>query len=222
MITVHHLEKSRSHRVLWLLEELGASYEIKEYKRNPKTQLAPKELKAVHPLGKSPVITEGDRTIAESGAILEYLLDRFDEKDALRPAREKDEYLEYRYWMHYAEGSAMAPLMLKVVFDQLPKQAPWVAKPLMSGINKAVSKEYINPEVREHMDFWEATLAARPYIAGERFTAADIQMSFVVEGALMGAQAGTYARCRAYLKKIKAREAFERAEARGGAFTLEF
>lgn len=220
-IVVHHLEKSRSHRILWLLEELGAPYEIKEYKRDPKTQLAPRELKEIHPLGKSPVITEGDLTIAETGAIVEYLLDRFDNENSFRPAQDSDQFLSYRYWMHYSEGSAAPPLLLKVVFDQLPKQAPFLAKPLLAAINKAVSKEYINPQVKNHLQFWESKLSTHPYLVGENFTAADIQMSFAMEGALLGAPTGKYTACRDYLKKIKARKAFAAAEKRGGEFSLD-
>ena len=220
-IIVHHLEKSRSHRILWLLEELGAPYEVKEYKRDPKTQLAPRELKEIHALGKSPVITEGEVVVAESAVIMEYLLDRFDEK-GLRPEGGTEEFLRYRYWMHYAEGSAMSPLLLKVVFDQLPRQSPLLVKPLLAGVNKAVSKEYINPEIRLHMDYWEKELGERTYFAGESFTAADIQMSFAMEGGLAAMGAKRYPKIGAHLERVKGREAFARAEERGGAFDLDF
>ena len=129
MITVHHLNNSRSQRVLWLLEELGLTYEIKRYERDPKTMLAPASLHEVHPLGKSPVITDGDLTLAESGAIIEYLVDRYG-NGRLRPAIGTPEYLRYTYWLHYAEGSAMPPLLLKLIFDQIEKNSsPFFVRP---------------------------------------------------------------------------------------------
>src|SRR5262245_34627786 len=130
MIVVHHLEKSRSHRILWLLEELGAEYEIKKYKRDPKTMLAPKELRAFHPLGKSPVVTDGDQVLAESGAIIEYLVERYDTKGTLAPKPNTPERARHQYWLHYAEGSAMPPLVMKLVFETIKKKAPFVVRPI--------------------------------------------------------------------------------------------
>ncbi|AWV89121.1 glutathione S-transferase family protein [Bradymonas sediminis] len=223
MLTVHHLNNSRSHRVLWLLEELGVEYQIKTYERDPQTMLAPKSLRDVHPLGKSPVITHAGHTIAESGAILEYLVDTFgqDAPTQLRPAPDTPEFLRYRYWMHYAEGSAMPALMLRMVFDQLPAQGPWLARPLLAAVASAAKTQFINPQLRRHLAFWEEELAERAYFAGDAFSAADIQMSFVLHGAVAGeASAAKTSRARALLRRLQARPAYERAEARGGALDL--
>ncbi len=221
MVTVHHLNNSRSQRVLWLLEELGVDYEITRYERDPHTMLAPKSLREVHPLGKSPVITDGPHVIAESGAILEHLVDTYGQ-GRLRPEPDSDAYLRYRYWMHYAEGSAMPSLLLKIVFDQLPKQGPLLARPLLKGVSLAVSKQFIDPEVNKHMRYWEQELNARPHFAGEAFTAADIQMSFPVEGAMSrGADVTRYPRLTAWLDAVRQRPAFQRALSRGGEFSLK-
>ncbi|MFW6057993.1 MAG: glutathione S-transferase, partial [Persicimonas sp.] len=152
MLTVHHLENSRSHRILWLLEELELDYELTCYERDPETMLSPPELRAIHPLGKSPVITDGEHTIAESAAILEYVLDEYGE-GRLRPAEGTDEYLSYRYWMHYAEGSAMPPLLLKLVFSKLPERSPWLVRPLVGQISKMVNSTYVDPQLELHMTY---------------------------------------------------------------------
>ena len=215
MITVHHLENSRSQRVLWLLEELGLDYDVKRYARDRETMLAPPELRAIHPLGKSPVITDGDVTVAESGAIVEYLTARCG--GALVPALGTAEHRLYTYWLHYAEGSAMPPLLLKLVFSRLAPGSPALVRPLVRGIAKAVTAKFVDPELRRHAAFWEGALADRPWFSGEAFTAADIQLSFPLEAfAARGTGAG--ARLTDWLARIHARPAYRRALERGGPY----
>ena len=181
MIIVHHLNDSRSQRVLWLLEELGVPYEIKRYARDAKTMLAPPELRAVHPLGKSPVITDGSNTVAESGAIIEYVLDRYGD-GRLRPALGSEDRLRYTYWLHFAEGSAMPPLLMKLVFDRIEASPmPFFVRPIARGIANNVKTNFILPNLERHLAFMEGELAARDWFAGPDFSAADIQMSFPVE-----------------------------------------
>ena len=151
MITVHHLNNSRSQRVLWLLEELGLPYEIKRYERDPKTMLAPASLRKIHPLGKSPVITDGELTLAESGAIIEYLVDRYG-NGRLRPALDTPEHLRYTYWLHYAEGSAMPPLLLKLIFDQIEKSPMlFFVRPIARSITNRVKSSFIEPQIAQHL-----------------------------------------------------------------------
>lgn len=219
MITVHHLNNSRSQRVLWLLEELGLPYEIQKYQRDPKTMLAPPELKAVHPLGKSPVITDGDAVVAESGAIIEYLLDRYGE-GRLRPAAGTPERLRFTYWLHFAEGTAMNPLLMKLVFNRiLHAPMPFFAKPIARGIANKVLGSFVDPNIRSQLDFMEAELGKSEWFAGGEFSAADIQMSFPLEAAAQ--RAGLDAsrpRLSAFLKRIHARPAYRRALERGGPY----
>lgn len=211
MLTVHHLENSRSHRVVWLLEELGTDYEITKYERDPETMLAPPELRDVHPLGKSPVITDDGHTIAESGAILEYILDVYGDGE-LRPDPGTDTYLQYRYWMHYAEGSAMPMLVLKLVFRELPEQGPWLMGPLLRQISKMVSAEYINPQIDRHIDFWADELEGQQYFVGDEFTAADIQMSYPLAGALGDrGDPEEHGHLHALLDRLEERPAYNRA-----------
>jgi len=220
MITVHHLNNSRSQRVLWLLEELGAAYEVKRYERDAKTMLAPPELLAVHPLGKSPVIVDGDATVAESGAIIEYLIDRYG-AGRLIPAAGTAERLRYTYWLHYAEGSAMPPLLLKLVFDRVENSpAPWPISAVARRIAGTVTRSFIGPQLKRHLDYMEAELAAHAWFAGEEFSAADVQMSFPLEAA--ASRAGLKAdrpRLMAFLDRIHARGAYKRALERGGPYT---
>ena len=183
MITVHHLNNSRSQRVLWLLEELGLPYEVKRYQRDAKTMLAPASLRAVHPLGKSPVITDGDVTIAESGAIVEYLLDAHG-AGRLRPPAGTPDRLRFTYWLHYAEGSAMPPLLLSLIFGRLPKgPMPFFVRPIARGISDKARKTFIAPQLKTHLDFMEAELGKNAWFADNEFSAADIQMSFPAEAA---------------------------------------
>jgi glutathione S-transferase len=221
MITVHHLNNSRSQRVLWLLEELGLDYEIKFYTRDRKTMLAPPELLAVHPLGKSPVITDGELTVAESGAIIEYLVERYG-NGALIPSAASSERLRYRYWLHYAEGSAMPPLLLKLVFDRIENApAPFFVRPIAKAIAQRGKTSFIEPQLKRHLDFMEGELGQSLWFAGARMTAADIQMSFPLEAArARGGLDASRPRLDQFLQRIHARDAYKRALARGGEFTL--
>ena len=219
-ITVHHLNNSRSQRVLWLLEELGLPYTVKRYERNAKTMLAPPELKAVHPLGKSPVITEGAATVAESGAILEYLLDRAGDSP-LRPAAGTPEFLRYRYWLHYAEGSAMPPMLLSLVFSRLKKAPmPFFARPVARGIADKAMRTFVGPQVTLHLHYMERALGTAAWFAGEQFSVADIQMSFPVEAAAARAGLASYPNLAGFLARIHARPAYQRALQQGGPFDL--
>ena len=219
MITVHHLNNSRSQRILWLLEELGTPYEIKKYERDPNTMLAPPSLLKVHPLGKSPVITDGDVTVAESGAIIEYLLERYGQ-GRLRPAAGTPERLRYTYWLHFAEGSAMSPLLLKLIFDRIPKSPmPFFAKPIARGISSKVLAAFVEPNLKRQLDFFEAELGKSAWFAGDEFSAADIQMSFPVETAAQ--RAGLNAsrpKLMSFLQRIHARPTYKRALERGGHY----
>lgn len=220
MITVHHLNNSRSQRVLWLLEELGLPYEIKHYQRDPKTSLAPPELRQVHPLGKSPVITDGALTVAESGAILEYLVERYG-NGRLKPTGEQ-ELLHYRYFMHFAEGSAMPPLVMKLVFNKVKRApAPFFVKPIARSIADKVLGSFVQPNIDAQLKFVEAELAARPWFAGAEFSAADVQMSFAAEAwAVRAGDMGRYPKLREFLDRIHARPAYRRALERGGPYDL--
>ena len=221
MVVVHHLENSRSQRVLWLLEELGVPYEVKRYERDAQTMLAPPSLKAVHPLGKSPVITDGDATIAESGAIVEYLVERYG-NGRLVPPVGTPERLRYSYWMHYAEGSAMPPLLLKLVFDRVETApAPFFVRPIARAIAGRAKSSFIEPQIALHLDYLERELAKSTWFAGSDFTAADVQMSFPLEAA--AARAGldaTRPKLMAFLERIHARPAYRRALEKGGPYEL--
>ena len=221
MLTVHHLNNSRSQRVLWLLEELGLDYEIRRYERDQETMLAPESLRKVHPLGKSPVITDGRLTIAESGAIVEYLVDEYG-AGRLAPARGTPERLRYTYWLHYAEGSAMPPLLLKLVFDRIESgPMPFLVRPVARAIARRVKSSYIAPQIERHLDFLEAELARHAWFAGDEFSAADIQMSFPLEAAAArGGLDESRPRLMAFLARIHARPAHALALERGGVFSL--
>ena len=221
MITVHHLNNSRSQRVLWLLEELGVAYEIQKYQRDAKTMLAPPELLKVHPLGKSPVITDEGTTVAESGAIIEYLLERHG-KGRLEPARGTPERLRFTYWLHFAEGSAMSPLLMKLVFDRIETSPmPFFAKPIARGISRKVKTAMIEPNLKRHLDHMERELTKSEWFAGDEFSAADIQMSFPVEAsALRAGLDSSRPKLMTFLKKIHARPAFRRALERGGPYSF--
>jgi glutathione S-transferase len=183
MITVHHLNNSRSQRVLWLLEELGVEYEVKRYERDRITMLAPPSLRAVHPLGKSPVITDGPLTLAESGAIVEYLAERYCGGRMLPPPG-TPERLRCVYWLHYAEGSAMPPLLMALIFRRVREApAPFFVRPIARGIADKVMTTFIGPQIKLHLDYMEGELGKSTWFAGNEFTAADIQMSFPLEAA---------------------------------------
>jgi glutathione S-transferase len=221
MITVHHLNNSRSQRILWLLEELGLDYEIKRYQRDPRTMLAPPELREIHPLGKSPVITDGALTVAESGAIIEYLIERYG-NGRLAPAIGAQERTRYTYWLHYAEGSAMPPFLLKLVFDKIEQgPLPFFVKPIARAIAQKVKRTFIEPQIVRHLDYMEAELAKSTWFAGDEFTAADIQMSFPLEAAVVrGGLDASRPKLMTFLDRIHARPAYQRAIERGGEFAL--
>ncbi|MEO6029851.1 MAG: glutathione S-transferase [Candidatus Binatia bacterium] len=221
MVIVHHLENSRSQRMLWLLEELGVAYEVKRYARDKETMLAPPELRAVHPLGKSPVVTDDGVTVAESGAIVEYLVDRYGNGRLLPPAG-TPERLRYTYWLHYAEGSAMPPLLLKLVFDRLEvAPMPFFIKPIARAISGRAKSSFIEPQIKLHLDYLDSELGKATWFAGNEMTAADIQMSFPLEAA--DARAGLASgrpKLKAFLDRIHARPAYQRALAKGGPYEL--
>lgn len=220
MIVVHHLNNSRSQRVLWLLEELGVPYEIKRYQRNAQTMLAPPELRAVHPLGKSPVVTDGDLTLAESGAIVDYLVERYGD-GRLAPKLGTPERLRYIYWMHYAEGSAMTPLLMKLLFDRLPRGVPALIRPVARLIAAGALRSFVTPNIQRHLDFMEGELGNGDWFAGKEFTAADIQMSFPLEAAAArGGLDAARPKLWSYLRRIHARPAYQRAIEKGGPYGL--
>ena len=223
MLTVHHLETSRSQRILWLLEELGVPYEVKVYRRDTATRLAPPELKAIHPLGKSPVLSDDGEVIAESGAIIEYLVERYGreargELAQLQPPGGTPEYRQCRYWMHYAEGSLMNWLVMKLVFVSIPKQPmPFFARPIAKAICGKVQATLIDPNLQAALDFIESHLATHAWFAGPYITMADFQMSFAVEALLSRAtDTARYPQLHAYRQRMRARPAYLRAEAKGG------
>jgi glutathione S-transferase len=223
MLTVHHLETSRSQRILWLLEELGVPYELKIYKRNPATRLAPPELKQVHPLGKSPVITDDGETIAESGAIIEYLGEKYGgraqgELAHLVPSPGTPAHRQCRFWMHYAEGSLMNWLVMKLVFTLIPNRPmPFFAKPVARGLSAKVQEQLIDPNLKTSCDFIEEHLGRNRWFAGPDLTMADFQMSYPVEALLArAADARRYPRIVEYRDRIRARPAYQRGEAKGG------
>ncbi|HEX7933013.1 MAG TPA: glutathione S-transferase [Paraburkholderia sp.] len=221
MLTVHHLNNSRSQRVLWLLEELGVPYEIMRYQRDPKTMLAPPELRAVHPLGKSPVITDDGLTIAESGAIIEYLVGQYGH-GRFAPAPGTPERLRYTYWLHYAEGSAMPPLLLKLVALRIASAPmPFFAKPIARKIAATLQSSFIDPQLKLHLGYIESELSKSAWFAGDEFTAADVQMSFPLEAATArGGMDGQLPAVTAFLQRIHARPAYKRALERGGEYGI--
>jgi len=219
MIVVHHLDNSRSQRILWMLEELGLDYEVKRYAREPSMQ-APASLKAVHPLGKSPVITDGDKTLAESGAILEYLAETYG-RGQLIPTAGTAERIHYRYFLHYAEGSLMPLLLMKLIFSRIPSRLPFFFKPVGRAIVKGANATLLDPQLGTHFMFLESELARREWFAGPEFTAADIQMSFPLEAAAARAPiVRQMPKLAAFLDRIHARPAYQRALARGGPYEL--
>jgi glutathione S-transferase len=222
MIVVHHLERSRSQRVLWLLEELGLPYRVERYARDPETMLAPPALRRVHPLGKSPVVEDGEQVVAESGAIIEYLVERHGGSKALRPAAGTPELLRYRYWLHYAEGSAMPPLLLSLIFARLPQgPMPFIVRPVVRGIAETVKRKFVLPQLRLHFGWVEQELGRSEWFAGDAFSAADVQMSFPLEAAAArGVLGAEHPRALAWLERIHARPAYRRALEQGGPYDL--
>lgn len=219
MITVHHLNNSRSQRVLWMLEELGVPYEIQRYERDPKTMLAPASLKKVHPLGKSPVITDGDLVVAESGAIIEYLAHTYG-KDTMLPEADGQAWLDYTYWLHYAEGSLMPPLVMRLVFQKVKNSPmPFFIKPVAKGIADKTTATFIGPMIKTHLDFVEAHLAKNTWFLGDNLSAADIQMSFPLEASVARGIVGKdRPHINAWVEKAHARPAYQRALEKGGEY----
>ena len=206
MIKVHHLNNSRSQRILWLLEELGVDYDIINYQRDPVTRLAPAELKAIHPLGKSPVISDSDLVVAESGAIIEYLVNKYG-NGRLRPKSDTAAYVKYSQWMHFAEGSAMLPLLLALYVGRL-------------GAAGAPLGPRISSEIDNHISYISAELGDNLYLMGNELSAADIQISFVVEIAEARKMLSAYPNLQAYVERLHANPAYIRALERGGPYTL--
>lgn len=224
MVIVHHLENSRSQRVLWALEELGVPYEVKKYERDPVTNLAPESLKKVHPLGKSPVMTDqsaegGPVTIAESGAIIEYLAQTYG-KENFTPKVGTEASRQYAYWMHFSEGSLMQQLLLKIIFDKVANSPmPFFVKPIAKGIAKKVMTGYVSPNISVMLDFIEDHLSTNEWFTGEVLTGADIQMSFPLEGCVMSGVAGAkYPNIQAYVKRIHARAGYQKGLEVGGPY----
>lgn len=221
MIIVHHLNNSRSQRVLWLLEELGLPYDIVRYQRDPKTLLAPRELRAIHPLGKSPILQDGEVTLAESGAVVEYLIERYGQ-GRLRPTVGSPDWLRYIYFLHYAEGSAMVPLLFKLVFVRMETApVPFFAKPVARMLAKGAQKAFVDPQLKLHLDYLEGEIGKSEWFAGEAFTAADIQMSFPLEAASARVRvAEKFPHVAAFLERIHQRPAYQCALQRGGPYDL--
>lgn len=221
MIVVHHLENSRSQRILWLLEELGADYRVKRYERDKSSGLAPPALLKVHALGKSPVITDSGVTVAESGAIVEYLVDRYDD-GRLRPPAGTPERLAYTYWLHYAEGTFMPLMILSLVMRRIESAPmPFFVRPVARGIVAKVRGGYLDPNVDRNLAFMESRLAEFRWFCGEQMTAADIQMSFALEAAEVRADLGAeYPHLAGFLERIRERPAYQAALERGGPYQL--
>ncbi len=218
MIIVHHLEDSRSQRVLWLLEELGVAYEVKRYNRDPVTSLAPPELYDIHPLGKSPVISDGDIVVAETGAIFEYLVDTYDKKCVLKPATGTQTARDFTYWLHYAEGSAMTNLLLKLVFSRLPERAPRLMRPIVKRVSSSAEEGFIDPRIAEHTAWWNTSLAATGFFVGDLFSAADIMMSFPLEASATRTDLSELPHIKAFLERMHSRPAYAAALERGGPY----
>ena len=218
MVIVHHLEDSRSQRVLWLLEELGTPYEVKRYNRDPITSLAPPELYDIHPLGKSPVITDGEIAVAETGAIFEYLIETYDQEGRLKPAAGSQVARDYTYWLHYAEGSAMTNLLLKLVFSRLPDRAPRLMRPIVKQISGRAEEGFIDPRIEEHVAWWERSLSESDYFVGDMLSGADIMMSFPLEAAATRTDLSSCPNISGFLERIHARPAYQAALERGGPY----
>ncbi len=221
-ITVHHLNESRSQRVLFLLEELGVPYEIAFYQRDPKTMLAPRALAAIHPLGKSPVVVDGGSVLAETGLIVDTLIDRHGAGSTLRPEAGAPDRLRYDYFLHYAEGTLMPLVLLSLVFARIPRQMPFVLRPVARLIGAGVMSSFVGPNVKTNLDFLESELAARPWFAGESLTGADVMMSFPLQA--LNSRVGLAGRPRLqdWLRRLEARPAWGRAIDKGGPLTFGF
>lgn len=221
MLTVHHLNRSRSTRVLWLLEELEVPYEIVRYDRDPKTLLAPPELAKVHPLGKSPVVVDDGNTVAESGAIIEYVIERHG-NGRFVPEKGTPAHLKYRYFLHYAEGSLMPPLLVKFIFARVKKAPlPFFVKPIARKIADGVSQQFADPNIARHLAFIDGALAESTWLAGDELTGADMQMSYPLEVLVSRSGMDAPNRIRSFLDRMRARPAYQRAIEKGGPVDIE-
>jgi glutathione S-transferase len=206
LIKIHHLNNSRSQRVLWLLEEIGLDYEVVRYQRDAKTTLAPASLRAIHPLGKSPIIEDGSLRLAETGAIVDYLVDRYGKE--LEPSQTNEAHWRYRYWLHYAEGSLMPPLLMKLVVNRL-------------GLFGWPARRYVDGQIKLHLDYLEKELGPGPWFVGSEFSAADVMMSFPLEAAASrGGLNASRPNLMSFLARIHARPAYQRALTRGGPYAF--
>jgi glutathione S-transferase len=221
MIIVHHLENSRSQRVLWLLEELRLDYEVKRYERDKKSNLAPNELLKVHPLGKSPVVEIDGEVYAETAAIVEHIIENFG-GGKLQPARGGPDWRRYRYWLHAAEGSYMPPLVLTLMLGRMDTAPmPFFARPIAKKLTGAVRDSYLNHTIAALFGYLDSELSKSPFLAGNELTGADIMMSFPAEAAMQRAPAAVKTpRIKAYVEKLQARPAYKRALERGGPYAF--
>lgn len=220
MLTVHHLNNSRSQRILWLLEELGVEYEIKFYERDAETQLASDELQKIHPLGKSPVVVDGNDVLVESGTIIDYLAYKYGQGMWV-PERDNPNYHSYSYWLHYAEGSLMSPLLLKLVFDKVKSsKMPFFAKPIARGIANKVMGSFVSPNIKKHFAYVEKHLSGNKYFAGNEISGADIQMSFPLEASVVSGVITTasHPRICQFVNDCQVRPAYVRALEKGGEY----
>ncbi|MEM1079958.1 MAG: glutathione S-transferase [Pseudomonadota bacterium] len=222
MITLHHLEHSRSQRILWLLEELELDYRIQRYARNPDTQLAPASLKTIHPLGKSPVLTDTtsgeSMTLAESGTIIEYLARTYG-SGQWAPSTEHADYWAYHYWMQYAEASLMPPLLIKLIFDKLRTEPPFFIRPVTGAIAAQVDRAFTNQQINTHFEYVDQHLKANEWLLGATISAADIQISFPLEAAVArGTAAESLTHIHAYVERFQSRPAYQRALEAGGDY----
>lgn len=218
MLTLHHLNHSRSQRILWLLEELGVDYRLQRYDRDARTMLAPESLRNVHPLGKSPLLSDGDTVIAESALIIDYLLERYGEGRFL-PAAGSPAHWRYRYWMHYGEASLMPLLVMKLVVGAVPARTPLFVRPVAKAIVAGLDQAFIAPQLALHLDYVEAELGRHPWFAGDELTGADFLMSFPLEAASARTRAAR-PRIRAFVERVQTRPAYRRALEKGGPYLI--
>lgn len=219
MITLHHLEKSRSQRILWLLEELELDYEVVVYQRDPVSMAAPDLLSKVHPLGKAPILTDGELTIAESGAIIEYLIEHYDPLDRLKPSNGQA-LLDYRYWLHFAEGSLMPLLVMKLVFTKMTSSPmPFFVKPIAKSISQKVQSAFVTPRITPQLQFIDKTLEKSTWLTGESLTGADIQMSFPLIAASSRIDLSKYPNIVRFIQQIESSLTYQKASRKVGSFT---
>ena len=219
MITIHHLNNSRSQRIIWLLEELDLEYEIKKYQRDSETMLAPPELLKIHPLGKSPVITDGESTVAESGVIVEYLLDKYS-KDKMYYPKEGSERINLLYWIHFAEASLMPPFLLKLVFDKIKStKMPFFVKPIANKISDSVLSLFVLPNIKRNLKFVDDYLKDKDFFCGSEISGADIMMSFPLEAGLNRYRDIEYKNIERFLRVIHERSAYKKAIEVGGEYS---